>query len=459
MKNFISLVSLLLVLLIGCTSHQTKNLIIHNNSGKTDTLFISDMANDTLINKITLDTGINSLPIKLPHNLLASVSSNNLSDRATILSYFKTTEYKTIVVDNAIKTKNNTCDSLLTYISTTTNKALAKNQRLIFGTNDHQATYNAFDSLRNNQLKAIRVHHDVLTDAEMAVLTTRINEGINSFLFFYGRILKEVVHGDPFYEFVKEIDIHKPQKQVIYPLNIVYTLEHQYLKLNDTVASVRDFVGFMREEIKDSNQSNFYVNQYLKQLIDRPSQLPKHAKAASGSTLKELIKEQSLKPYYYVLKRTANDFLATQAGEKAYNFIATNLKGDTIQLNQYSGKIIFIDNWATWCGPCIEKRPIFDSLATAYAENQHITFLAISVDEDQQKWKNYVARKLMNSSATDLHIPEDQIKNYRENLFISFIPKYTLIDRDGTLINANISDPLQEALPLITKHLNTTEMQ
>lgn len=66
-------------------------------------------------------------------------------------------------------------------------------------------------------------------------------------------------------------------------------------------------------------------------------------------------------------------------------FILSSLDGQTHQLDQYKGKIVVLDFWATWCGPCKIQHPLIEELKKKYAANPNVVFVAINEDEDQSR--------------------------------------------------------------------------
>jgi peroxiredoxin len=68
-----------------------------------------------------------------------------------------------------------------------------------------------------------------------------------------------------------------------------------------------------------------------------------------------------------------------KAGTKAPSFCLEDLNGKKSELKQYRGKVVFLNFWATWCGPCKEEMPSMEELSKRFKEKDFV-FLAISVD-------------------------------------------------------------------------------
>lgn len=69
-----------------------------------------------------------------------------------------------------------------------------------------------------------------------------------------------------------------------------------------------------------------------------------------------------------------------------------NSKGEMVSLDQFRGKVVFINIWATWCPPCIAEMPGINSLYNE-VKDEGVVFLMLSVDEDFEKAKRFNEKK------------------------------------------------------------------
>ncbi len=74
-----------------------------------------------------------------------------------------------------------------------------------------------------------------------------------------------------------------------------------------------------------------------------------------------------------------DNFRPVIAGEIAPGFVATTLDGETVSLNDYKGKVVLVNIWATWCAPCREEMPSMQRLHERVADPD-FAILAVSVD-------------------------------------------------------------------------------
>jgi thiol-disulfide isomerase/thioredoxin len=75
-----------------------------------------------------------------------------------------------------------------------------------------------------------------------------------------------------------------------------------------------------------------------------------------------------------------------------FNLRLINSKGEPVKMEDYKGKVIFINIWATWCPPCIAEMPGINNLYQKIID-EDIVFLMISVDDDFEKAKRFNSRR------------------------------------------------------------------
>ncbi len=79
------------------------------------------------------------------------------------------------------------------------------------------------------------------------------------------------------------------------------------------------------------------------------------------------------------------------AGEYAPNFSFTTENGRTVSLNNFGGKVLLLNFWASWCPPCVEETPSLDELARAFGP-KGLVVLAVSVDEKEPAYRAFLQR-------------------------------------------------------------------
>ncbi|MBC5623519.1 TlpA family protein disulfide reductase [Butyricimonas hominis] len=127
-------------------------------------------------------------------------------------------------------------------------------------------------------------------------------------------------------------------------------------------------------------------------------------------------------------------------GQPAIDIVIEDVDGNTKQLSDFRGKAIYLDFWATWCGPCIQESPAFEALSKKY-EGKDIVFIPVSTDARQSTWLSY-----LKNHHKDLpqYISHDQA--LKDEWCIMYIPRFILIDKDFKIVNAYAPRPSEEGI-------------
>lgn len=120
----------------------------------------------------------------------------------------------------------------------------------------------------------------------------------------------------------------------------------------------------------------------------------------------------------------------------AASFSYPDITGKTVSMADLKGKYIYIDVWATWCGPCRGELPALKELEEKYA-GKDIHFVSLSCDKNKKAWENMVTKDQL--KGIQLHMGTD--KTFMDAYLINGIPRFILLDRDGKIISANMTRP------------------
>jgi len=160
-------------------------------------------------------------------------------------------------------------------------------------------------------------------------------------------------------------------------------------------------------------------------------------------SIKDVMKEQyaniiAKAEYIQAFKNLLAQLEKLQPGAIAPTFAYNDIDGKLVTSEDLKGKVIYIDVWATWCGPCKGEIPHLKTMEEEL-HDMDIAFVSISVDNNKSAWEKMVADKDL--KGYQLFAPDawnsDIIKNYA----IRGIPRFIMIDKEGKLVNANASRP------------------
>ena len=117
-------------------------------------------------------------------------------------------------------------------------------------------------------------------------------------------------------------------------------------------------------------------------------------------------------------------------------FALTTLDGQRITMDGLQGKVVLIDFWATWCGPCLAALPHIRDIARKFA-GQPLAVLSVSMDSDDAKWKDFVSKNGM----TWLQYRDGRFTGPMATRFgVTAIPFTFSIDADGVLEDQHVGD-------------------
>ena len=127
-------------------------------------------------------------------------------------------------------------------------------------------------------------------------------------------------------------------------------------------------------------------------------------------------------------------------GKPSPGFDYENYKGGKTSLADLKGKYIYIDLWATWCGPCRAEIPFLQKTEAKY-HGKNIEFVSISIDKekDHEKWKKFVADK--NLGGVQLFADKDWESEFVVKYGVTGIPRFILIDPNGNVVSADAPRP------------------
>ncbi|MCB1673482.1 MAG: TlpA family protein disulfide reductase [Pseudomonadales bacterium] len=98
---------------------------------------------------------------------------------------------------------------------------------------------------------------------------------------------------------------------------------------------------------------------------------------------------------------------------------------DTLNLDQYKGKVVYVDFWASWCGPCRESFPWMKKMQQQYGKDG-LVIIAINVDQDKK-----LADKFLSEFKPEFNVLFDKDGKLAEDFKVSSMPSSYVLDKDG----------------------------
>ncbi|MGG7035718.1 MAG: TlpA family protein disulfide reductase [Flavobacterium sp.] len=163
----------------------------------------------------------------------------------------------------------------------------------------------------------------------------------------------------------------------------------------------------------------------------------------------------SMKNYYK--EQPAKDKAFEQALRQLNNttpptFTFDNYKGGKSKLEDFKGKYVYIDLWATWCGYCLKELPHLKKVVEKY-QGKNVVFVSISEDypKDVMKWKKMIKDKEMGGEQL---IADKDTQTHLDSFFkIRGIPRFIILDPNGKIVDADAPRPSDSELSVLLDSL------
>src|SRR5436190_2210573 len=204
-------------------------------------------------------------------------------------------------------------------------------------------------------------------------------------------------------------------------------------------------LGLMINTISNDTLKSYFLKDQMSEIaINNLTEFRSILEPYKKYTKPASVKREYLKIYDQFSSDTA------YVGKSAYNFTLPDSTGRMISMKDFKGKVVFIDVWATWCGPCREQFPFLKEVEEEYKNNSDIVFLGITIDRerDRQKWLNTIKKE----NLPPLQLFDDMGKYFGKKYEINAIPRFLLISKDGKWIEVRCPRP--EAKEDLKKYLD-----
>lgn len=223
--------------------------------------------------------------------------------------------------------------------------------------------------------------------------------------------------------------------------------EYDMMKFGDAVGQFNAEFSFAKENLKGPNFHYALAKNILKHKDAlKPSDLRRtvaeleRSKADPGmlQQLKDQLGEK-------LNAEDAKTEVAKTTKSKKYNITLRDEQGNDFSLNDLKGKVVYLDIWASWCGPCRKQFPFAKRMKgdLSKKEKKQVVFLYISIDNTETAWK----KALEQYDLDGMHgfSPGGWSSDITSVFKVNSIPRYLLFDKKGDLIDHNATRPADPA--------------
>lgn len=152
-------------------------------------------------------------------------------------------------------------------------------------------------------------------------------------------------------------------------------------------------------------------------------------------------------------KQTATSSSNENKAIQAYDFTAMDKDGKTVKLSDFKGKKVYINMWASWCGPCMREIPELEKTYQKLKDNKDIVFLSMTSPNDAE-FKNQSpqdkGKEVILNKAKELGVTYPVLFDVNDRFIINYairsFPTHIFINSDGTIGNRIAGAVTEESL-------------
>ncbi|HEA19829.1 MAG TPA: TlpA family protein disulfide reductase [Pricia antarctica] len=431
------ILSIICVLLLSCCAKKIGEVQINlDPNGRTDTIYVSELITENPVAELYPTSLTETAPINSPR--VAKIYSKG-EEFSYLIILAPDKDLNINIKPDSSLTTDSTSDSLVNYLWKSNLDFIDRNSALIFRSENMDSIPLIFEDFEEKREREINKFNDEFGPRVADLLSYQNQARIYAFLFWLGRVSKELEPENSYFDFIERIPGPTEALKSL-PDIYLYKYEIEYLRKHRYLEDVPSFLRFIEDSTANDDLTDFLKAVYIRNLIEIPSYWQKHEKLFNTEVLTEVLESEKGNRYHHLIEKPSSSFYASQNGKEAYAFDAIDSSGGKFDFSETNGKVVFMDVWATWCGPCIKQRPRVVEFAKKYRDNDKVRIMMVSVDSSKDKWLSFL-QKEKDNEGTDLFIEDGMHSEFGDGYNIKSIPRYILIGRDGKIIDANINEP------------------
>lgn len=210
---------------------------------------------------------------------------------------------------------------------------------------------------------------------------------------------------------------------------------------------LQPFFELIATRASDTLQQQHLQSLYLAQVLNQEKGWEAFSKVVDVSTVALLdFKLGKQNPHRSLYADALQHYYTTRQLRYATDFTALDTNGNTVHLSQFDDKVVYIDTWASWCGPCMVQLPYLQALAEHYADQPDFLILTVSFDRSFGAWKKALSKQEYHANIFPVYVDGGMDSEYGRLFSISSIPSYALLGRSRAVIDMSAHKPGADSL-------------
>jgi thiol-disulfide isomerase/thioredoxin len=193
-----------------------------------------------------------------------------------------------------------------------------------------------------------------------------------------------------------------------------------YALIAEKTLSPKKYKPQLEQFVKDG-AANAEITGILKNLYIKE----KGSDAGFGDYVAALEKE--------AFNKMLDDLKKNMLNDAAPQFALKDLSGNTVNISDLKGKVVIVDFWATWCGPCIASMPGMKKMVNQYKDNPNVKFLFIDTWQNEENEIDVVKKFIADKAYNEFHVLMDLDDKVVSSFKVSGIPTKFIIGKDGNI--------------------------
>ncbi len=204
----------------------------------------------------------------------------------------------------------------------------------------------------------------------------------------------------------------------------------------------------LHEEIQDKSIRDYYVAKSLYEKLNGD-------RAPLDSKLLDSLLVQVESPAFRKKVMDAQTFYTELSGQsiehveslKNTDHLSNAKNADSLWvelIRPYKGKIIYVDFWGTWCGPCKKEMEYVADLKKQFV-GKDVVFMYLANNSPEVSWKNVIKDySLTGENVVHYRLPAEQQTMIEQRFGVNAFPTYMIVDRNGNIVNTDPPSPSQK---------------